>query len=268
MVRDTGQNAAIFKAYPRAHLAIPLMVRTKPTGVWLLGDKVPSGHFDAQEIAFLQQLAASAAITAESARLFESLQQISQDLLRVRAAERMQLSARLHDEPLQRAGAIARTLERALATMPIEGELAVLLDRQLAEVSHLARELRDICAGLRPPILDQGLRLTLRHVVNTFRDQAPELRVSLAIPEGPEPVLSGEALDAVYHVVTESLNNVQRYAHAKNVRISWQYSPNLVEVSVIDDGHGTRLVGLSLSELARGRHFECSRSNLTEQTFA
>ena len=72
-------------------------------------------------------------------------------------------------------------LEQLLPPGPplAETELAGGIRRQKEEVRALAQELRDICSGLRPPILDQGLLLTLREIVNSFRQKLPEAKLAL-----------------------------------------------------------------------------------------
>lgn len=257
LLRQVESENALFQAYPWAWLVAPLRSRAKVEGVLLLGRKIPDGFYNAKEVAFLQQVTAAATIAIENTRLFEALREMSRDLLRVRMLERWQLSARLHDEPLQRASAIVYQLEQLLSPGPplTENELALGIRRQKEEVRALAQELRDICSGLRPPILDQGLLLTLREIVNNFRRKLPEAKLTLATEGCSPPILPSEDMDAIYHVVTEALNNVVKHACATQVAVNLICLPDAVGISVTDDGRGVPRADLSLSELLRNHHF-------------
>jgi signal transduction histidine kinase len=255
-LRHADGDFPLFAVYPWAHLAAPLRMQAKVCGLLLLGSKFPDGFFDSQEVAFIQQLAVSAAATAENARLFEALNEMSQDLLRVRAAERMDLSYRLHDEPLQRAGAIRQQLDRVALAVATDSELASVIRDQQTELNRLAAELREICAGLRPPILDQGLRLTLKEIVESARVRMPTVAVKLSIDLNDEPDLASETLDAVYHIATEALNNVHKHAQAATVNVRlYERENRQVTLAIADDGSGSRLASLSLPHLIRSHHY-------------
>lgn len=257
VLRQVTPEAPVFQRYPWASVVVPLRFQAEVMGVWLLGPKVPDGQLDAQEVIFLGQIAAAAAIAAENVRLFEALRQLSQDLLRVRVVERLHLSARLHDEPLQRAAVVTYALERLLSTGALDGSTATVIGRQRDSVRQLSQDLRDICAGLRPPILDQGLEATLSEVVRWFRQLQPEIKIELVvkIEDNREPALSSEVMDAVYHIATEALNNIRKHAHADSVQIMLKYVAAEITLSITDNGSSANVVGLSLPELLRGYHF-------------
>lgn len=253
--RETSPELPVFDRCAWAHMFVPLHVQNRVVGALLLGAKAPDGNFDAQEVAFVQHIALAAASAAESARLFEALRDMSQDLMRVRAAERMQLASRLHNEPLQRAAAVAYGLDRVLTTLPNNSEAAIAIVRQKDEVQRLTHEIRDICAGLRPRILDEGLTLTLHDAIHSFRANNPEVHVDLDFSLVEEPTLANEALDTIYHVLTEALTNVVKHALATRVNIVCQRTADGLTLSITDDGRGTPLARMSLPELVRDHHF-------------
>lgn len=254
-LREASPALPSFDQCVWARIVAPLHTQNRIVGALLLGPKAPDGNFDAQEVAFVQHIAAAAAIAAESARLFEALRDMSQDLMRVRAAERMQLSSRLHNEPLQRAAGVAYGLGHLLASLPRESEAAVVIARQKDEVQRLTREIRDICAGLRPRILDEGLTLTLQNVLNSFQANNPDVQVIFQSHIGEEPTLTNEALDAIYHILTESLTNVAKHSGAARVAVVCQPTMGALTLTIADNGRGTPLAGLSLPELVRDHHF-------------
>jgi len=252
---QSSSPAPVFQLFPWARLAIPLRVNDMTTGLLVLGAKPSDDHFDFQEVAFVGQVADAAAIAGENVRLFEALQEVAEDRLRVRSAERMQLAHRLHDEPLQRTYTLAQGLEKVSAALSDDHPLSNLLHAQREEVRTLARELRDICAGLRPPILSQGLLLTLQQVVRAFQANNPGLLVELALASEDEPEISEQALDAAYYVVSEALTNVGRHSGARCARVTLETMPDTIRICVSDDGRGTPLSSSSLPELVRDRHF-------------
>jgi signal transduction histidine kinase len=254
-VLSQGQDEAPLAAVPWAKLIVPLKIRGRTTGLLLLGGKATDAFFDAVEVDFVERLAPTVAVAVENVRLFEAQQAMAQERLRVRSTERMELAYRLHDEPLQRVHDIARGLETLSAALPAEQTATELLAVQRESLRALARELRDITAGLRPPILNQGLVATMRAVAAAFTERYPDLHIETAIGLDDEPILSDEALDAIYHVVTEALNNVGKHAHADSVMIAVEGLGAVLRITVTDNGIGADLGRLHLADLARGHHY-------------
>jgi signal transduction histidine kinase len=253
-LRQATPDASIFRNVPWVQLAVPLRARGRLGGLLLLGDKVPDGYFDSREINFARQVAAAATIASENAELFELLQDQAKEALKVRASERMQLAYRLHDEPLHRMLTMLNHMEQMSSSVSADSLLFAGLAHQKDELKELTREIRDICAGLRPPILNQGLILTLQDIVRAARGNMPDTKVELICDETGEPNIADVALDAVYHVVREALNNVQRHACANEVSIEVIAGPSEMVITVKDNGRGTQLTTTSLPELLRGRH--------------
>jgi signal transduction histidine kinase len=254
MIRDLEPNVAVFRDRPWARLAVMLQLRGQVMGVWLLGARHTGEHFDSRDLSFLRRLATWAGVAIENVRLFEALQTMAADRLRVRAAERTELANRLHDEPLQRAYAIARDLERLQSAQPADSPLAGELDRQRKAVRDLSRELRGITSGLRPPILSQGLIFALDDVMRRFGERFPGVHIERHIESEEPPALSDAALDAAYFVVTEALSNVGKHSHADQVTLQVESSPDQVNITVADNGNSVFLAGLSMVELLRGQH--------------
>jgi signal transduction histidine kinase len=254
-VQQAIPEAAIFRNVPWARLAVPLRAHGRVGGLLLLGGKAPDGYFDSQEIAFVRQIGAAATIASENAELFELLQDQAEEALRVRASERMQLASRLHDEPLHRMLSMLNAMEQMSSSLPSDSPVIAGLSHQTDELKLLTHEMRDICAGLRPPILNQGLILTLREVVRAAQTNMPETQINLICDEENEPDIADVALDTAYHVTSEALNNVQRHADATEVSVEVTDNSNELIIVITDNGRGTQLTSTSLPELLRGRHF-------------
>jgi signal transduction histidine kinase len=124
--------------------------------------------------------------------------------------------------------------------MPADAALALGNAVELVEWS--ADELRRICKGLRPPLLDDlGLEPAVRLLVREFEDRTGvRLDVELNLEEGGESVPKEVALCA-YRILQESLNNVSRHAAAHNIDITLSCTDASLVLSVYDDGRGFEL---------------------------
>ena len=92
--------------------------------------------------------------------------------------------------------------------------------------------MRDLARGIHPAVVTgHGLAVALEQVAA----RAP-LPVRLSVDVGgrlPEPVEV-----AAYYVVTESLTNVAKHAHAANVEVTVGRVDGGISVEIVDDGVG------------------------------
>ena len=145
--------------------------------------------------------------------------------------ERKRLERDLHDGAQQRLVALAlnlRLLERRVTDPGARAEL----DAAQREVDLSLAELRDLARGIHPAVVTgHGLAVALEQVAA----RAPQ-PVRLSVDVGgrlPEPVEV-----AAYYVVTESLTNVAKHAHASNVDVTVGRVDGGVSIEVVDDGVG------------------------------
>jgi signal transduction histidine kinase len=192
---------------------------------------------DEQEL--LDAVGAAAGIALENARLQAELaarlEEVKGSRVRVIEAgqvERKRLERDLHDGAQQRLIALSldlRMLEKELADNP--AAVAQLEDAQ-GEITRSLDELRSIARGLHPAVLSaHGLAVALEQVAA----RAP-VPVSLTVEVGerlPEPVEV-----AAYYVVTESLANVGKHAHATAASVNILRSGEDIVVEVVDNGVG------------------------------
>ncbi len=192
---------------------------------------------DEQEL--LDAVGAAAGIALENARLQAELaarlEEVKGSRVRVIEAgqvERKRLERDLHDGAQQRLIALSldlRMLEKELADNP--AAVAQLEDAQ-GEITRSLDELRNIARGLHPAVLSaHGLAVALEQVAA----RAP-VPVSLTVDleeRPPEPVEV-----AAYYVVTESLANIGRHAHATAASVNILRSGEDIVVEVVDNGVG------------------------------
>jgi signal transduction histidine kinase len=186
----------------------------------------------------LDSVRAAAGIALENARLHAELRARLEELRGSRARiveaaqnERQLLERNLHDGAQQRL--IALSLDLSLLRGRIEGEpVKAGLDDARRQIAASLAELREVSSGLHPAVVSgHGLEVALEQLV--ARAPVPiDLNVEL---DGRLP----EALEvAAYYVVSESLANIAKHAHAKSARIDVVTDEGELTLEVVDDGVG------------------------------
>ncbi len=169
-----------------------------------------------------------------------------------REAERSRLARELHDGPLQDVHA----LRMLSGTSDPES-----MDR---EAARIARELRAIAEGLRPPALGRfGLSAALSAHANRVKDRYPNVAIRLKLDEdGVEAdALPDIVRSSLFRVVQESITNAIEHGGAERLHVSLRLPPRStdgkIEVEVVDDGSGFAWADGTpdLSALADGGHF-------------
>jgi signal transduction histidine kinase len=185
----------------------------------------------------------------------ETLAKAQRRLLRSREEERGRLARDLHDGAIQELVGLKMQIGLLLASAP-EGHSAVrdALATIRTEVQGLLDELRQVCADLRPPMLDtMGLGAALRALVAEWPSQS-DAAVALELP--PDATLRSlpdEVAVNLYRVAQEGLNNAARHAAARHItiRLAWD-APNLV-LMLRDDGQGFTVPDALENLVAQGR---------------
>jgi signal transduction histidine kinase len=168
--------------------------------------------------------------------------------------ERRRIARDLHDDTTQSLIAIGQRVELArdmIDETPQEAteqlsDLRKMITRTINSVRQFSRD-------LRPTTLeDLGLVAALQHLVNTLSHQ-DNMEVSLSI-EGTAEGLLPEMEIAVYRIVQEALTNIRKHARASHVQLQAQFLPQLVIVTVRDNGVGFE-VPQEMAELANQGSF-------------
>ncbi len=175
----------------------------------------------------------------ERKRVVERLGLLSRKALMAQEEERARVSRDLHDELGQLLTASRFELgwlQRHTAEMPEEASNA--LGRTVEAVEKSADELRRICRGLRPPLLDDlGLEPAIRLLAQEFEERTG-LKVDLETQMDESIDVSKEVALCAYRIAQEAFNNISRHADARSVDVSLVGSSKEVMLSVYDDGRG------------------------------
>jgi PAS domain S-box-containing protein len=177
--------------------------------------------------------------------LFHFLQDRDEDrtrlLRRSNAAieqERNRIARDLHDGPVQGVSAASLSLEAALLMIKsgdVERGTDVLVKiRQ--ELAGEADALRQLMAGLRPPVLEErGLMPALRETVARFETDTGIVSSFEGDLKRPVP---RDVETLAYRIVQESLTNIGKHARATTVTVHLDIDGTQLRVEVEDDGRG------------------------------
>jgi len=164
---------------------------------------------------------------------------LSRKVLMAQEEERARLSRELHDE----LGQVLTALRFELDFLHRKGgglpeETAAGFVKALGMVEDAADELRRICRGLRPPLLDDlGLVPAVQTMVEEFEAHT-QIPVALELRFPGDLRVPPEVALCTYRVVQESLNNACRHSGAREMRVVLEREVNCLLLMVYDDGKG------------------------------
>jgi signal transduction histidine kinase len=206
------------------------------------GEQIAALIYDAavsEETELVEAVSAAAGIALENGRLEAELRARLQELQGSRSRvveaqqnERRRLERNLHDGAQQRLVALA--LELGLLAEKANNDPATQerLKRARSEVAESLDELRGIARGLHPAVVSgHGLAVALESLA-----AATPLEVHLktdGLPRLPEQLEV-----AAYYVVSESLTNAAKHAHADTVTVEVGVTTDTLIVEIVDDGIG------------------------------
>ncbi len=169
----------------------------------------------------------------------KDLNAMAKYLNEVRESEKQRLARELHDEM----GAILTSAKMDISwierninsdTMPPLSDRFRRLSKHLSDGMALKRRIID---NLHPPLFEQlGLSASLEGMIDDFH-AATGIKTEFDTPEEDISLPTDKAL-ALYRIVQESLNNIRKYADAKNIKVVLKKENNWVKVSIADDGCG------------------------------
>jgi signal transduction histidine kinase len=235
--------------YPWIEVLLPLKIGSEVVGLLALGPRVPDGTYNAFQLDFVKKAGDLLAMAAHTTRLFDQVRAQSRAMMETRAAERRQVARELHDGPVQVATAIAFKAEVAADKFHDDD-----LTRMAKNARQLTQDLRAICTGLRPLEIDSGLASVIDSAVRRFQETQPDMFIENET-EPELPAVGARVTEAIYHIATESLTNIGKYAKAEQVWVSLRRENGNLELQIADDGQGFPQAELSLSALARSGHF-------------
>ena len=165
---------------------------------------------------------------------------LARKVLMAQEEERARISRELHDELGQLLTALRLEMGWLEKSISVERKNETgVLGNSISLVEQATGELRRMCKGLRPPLLDDlGIEPAVRLLVKEFRELSG-IRVSLnmELDERTDQVSEEIAL-CIYRILQESLTNISRHAGATQVTIKLTVSSDVLTLLVADNGSG------------------------------
>jgi signal transduction histidine kinase len=264
-------NALAHRTATPPQLRFPLIFQNQTRGVWLVGARRDGDDFSDADRRILTTIARQAETALSNVLLVETLRHqldeirasretlahAQRQLLRSREEERARLARDLHDGPIQ--DLVGLNMQLGLLLAP-DLDLPGLRDLEglkamRAEVRELLTDLRQVCAELRPPMLDtMGLGAALRVLADDWSSQnGIAVNLDLA-PDARLRTLPDEVAVNLYRLVQEALTNIARHAAARQVTIHLAWEDSHLALTIRDDGRGFVVPG-AFHELAAQGHF-------------
>ncbi|MCK4837258.1 MAG: PAS domain-containing protein [Desulfobulbaceae bacterium] len=186
---------------------------------------------EAQEL--LEKLSASEKHLLQNEK---DLQELAGRLLSVQEEERRRLARELHDDLAQRMALLVIEAGQ-LNTEECNAEAPVILQGLQDKLIDLSEDIHRISRQLHPSIIeDLGLVDAFRSEINNF-SRLEEIPVKFE----PEIGSVNPPMDiavSLFRVTQESLRNIKKHAHAKNVTIQLAQEDGSLLLTISDDGRG------------------------------
>ena len=217
-------------------------------GFLVLGPKERGEIFVREERRLVETVTPILALAIRETSLLAELREVSERLTNAQEAERGRIARDLHDGPLQKA-------------ILLGGGADVSCRDRTGVARELAAELRELCARLRPAILDDlglvpALEWLLEKTAQGFT-VTPHL-THRGMTEDDR--LAPNAELALFRVTQEAVSNALKHGHATSIHVSLTRTMNGVELSVTDDGNGAVMAG----DLMRGLGIPGMRERLRQ----
>lgn len=197
-------------------------------------------------------------LTGDLSKIGEALESAKQHqlmglkIIQAQEEERKRVAREIHDGPAQSMANVV--LRSEIVEKMLKNERILEAQMELHELKEMVRmslgDVRRIIFDLRPMALDDlGLVPTLQKYIRTCEERIAS-SIDLVI-FGAEPPLRSSVKAAIFRMVQECLNNIEKHAQAKAVQVKLEFLQESLSLVVKDDG-----VGFDLEKrMANGNSF-------------
>ncbi len=163
----------------------------------------------------------------------EEHKKITQAILQGQEKERNHIGRELHDNITQLLASTKLFLSFAASKNEV---LKDLIKYPLELLDSSVEEIRSLCKNLVTPLKDIDLEDLVKGLVVKMEQAVPvKTRLSYTVRKD---LLSDDLKLNIYRILQELLNNIQKYAMARQVSITIEYQDNKLYITVQDDGVG------------------------------
>jgi signal transduction histidine kinase len=226
-------------------LILPLKIEKKTIGLWLLGRRDPDDYYAQMEIPMFQAIADQTAIALTNIEQTNYLHSLYQANITNQEIELQNLALELHDDVLS---------QLALIAMNPNGESSTGAGND--DFLTISTRIREIVNGLRPTLLNYGLRAAIDELSDNINEQsADSFSVLIKVPASSYRYDPQTELH-LYRILQQSCTNAVQHSKGTTIIIQGQMYPNEVDLSVTDDGIGFEEdVNTNLPSLLASKHF-------------
>ena len=235
-------------------LVVPLSSKGKVNGTLCLG-MCGYRQFQREEIELLITIGNQIGVAIENARLYQSQQEVAEQLRRMQEnlrfylhqvtkaqeEERKRISHELHDETIQALVALSRRLDTiASGDKGLPEEYRHQLEEIWQQTNDIIKEVRRLSQDLRPAALDSlGLLPALEWLASEVTSYSGiETKVKVG---GGQRRLPEEMELVLFRITQEALRNVWRHSQASKAEIKVEFEPGITRITVSDNGKGFSL---------------------------
>ena len=175
---------------------------------------------------------------------------IGKHIIAAQERERHRIASDLHDGVAQSLGVLKFGLESRLAALEAQNPALDLsdFDPLVEQIRETLGELRKVTKDLSPAVINEfGICTAIDMLCKEFGDQVSEVSVECrtCVQETSLPEIVHVA---IYRVVQEALNNIQKHADASRLAVRLASNDGAVTLEIADDGAGfdTSLAGTEL----------------------
>jgi signal transduction histidine kinase len=233
-----------FLNFPSAVIVVPISSKSVLRGILILRPEFEQDWLSDHELLELNILSNLVSVAIENAVLIDSINVLDHRDLHLQEAiqehtiasggtenKYQSIARELHDGPIQELVGFGFELKKInFHSKEQEG----VYEHRL---NSIIRELRDICADLRPASLYLGVPAAVQSLVLRFQENYPEIQFYLAF-SGNQVEVTGELKLAIYRITQETLNNIVHHANARHAWIDIQYLDGQIQIDIQDDGCG------------------------------
>lgn len=240
-------------------LWLPLISDEELQGLVVFGPCQPDLYLTSEERRLLQSFVLHGGLTLNKLYLDREVLQRQRDLDQAhrklffaREEERKRLARELHDQVIQ--PLLVHHFTLPTLNHGVAGERLNALVALQKETSAIVQTIRNLCAELRPPVLDNlGLVGALQSLVDDFYRQT-HTSIEFHREGVPEETVPDQVELCVYRVLQEALVNIGKHAAAHRVEVHLRIAPPETDLVVEDDGQGFQLPN-SFDQLTQHNHF-------------
>jgi signal transduction histidine kinase len=230
---------------PWARLVLPLKVDQRLIGLCLLGRRAPDDYYAPTELGTLQALMDQTALALVNIDQAQQLHMLYRQDIERDEVERNRIALDLHDDVLGQMTLLAHSIDPDQASPQFSAAYQ-------ASVQHI----REIIAGLRPPLLNFGLRAALDGLADEFLPpEKQKLAISIDVPAS-EHRYPEEVETHLYRIVQQACKNAIQHSQARQIVIMGSLEAQQVDLTIGDDGIGfDAQQGVDLPWLLAHQHY-------------